>query len=160
MFDLNVNIYLVDTTISSSLTTKSLTYDRTGTTGNKYYYEAYEVYASSEGDYIFMSNSSIDTYGYLYEGNFDPKDTYENLMETDDEAGGVSQFRLIGYLQVNIRYIIVISTYYPLTTGNYQLIISDSPSVNIRKLNDTFMESTTTNRKSFYSRFFTIKDTS
>jgi len=113
------------------------------------YYESYEVNVSFDSYLIFTSNSSIDTIGCLYSENFFPNSPDLNLIAADDETGGSGQFKFEFYLESNIKYILVLTTYGTFITGDYQLIISGLTSVNIQKLNNTcnITTTTTTNRK-------------
>jgi hypothetical protein len=140
-------MYSWNTTISSSLTTNHLIYDRTHVSGEGYYYELYDIRVSLDGYYVFASRSSMDTYGYLYSDEFQSNSPYTNLMEMDDEAGGLSQFKVTGFLESGKRYVLVVTTYYKFITGNYQLIASGPFTININKLNGISSTFTTTMRK-------------
>lgn len=126
----------INQTISSSLTEDSLTFDRRGSNDDLFYYEAYEVYASVEGYYKFASRASIDTYGHFYKKEFDVYNVYENLMEIDDDGSGYPDFQLEAFLETDTKYILVVTTQKPLVTGDYQVIVLNSPSVEIKKLNN------------------------
>ena len=52
------------------------------------------------GYYTFVSNSSIDTYGYLYNDTFDPYNPTLNLLQRNDDSVGNAQF-LINVSLVN-----------------------------------------------------------
>jgi hypothetical protein len=73
------------------LTTNNLTYDRFGGSA-KYYYEAIKISVRVTDGYYIGSNSTINTYGYLYLNSFNPLNIAENLIAGDDDKGGDSQF--------------------------------------------------------------------
>jgi hypothetical protein len=83
------------------------------------------------GSYIFSSNSIIDTFGYIYSGNFSPSAPIQNLLGQDDDMGGSNQFRLLVDLQPDMSYILVSTTFVPNTTGNYTVVASGLQKVNL-----------------------------
>jgi hypothetical protein len=122
--------------ISSSWTTDSQRFARyDGSNVNNYYYDAFEVIVSFDGDYLFTTDSYIDTYGYLYSDYFNPIETSLNLIQFDDDSGGNSQFLLNVSLQSNETYILVATTYYPSIIGDYTLTVFGQSVVNITKIN-------------------------
>ena len=133
----------VNTTISSSLRSNSSVYNRDGRF-DQYYYESYEVRVPIDDYYILTSKSSIDTYGYLYQTSFNPYNPYSNLIAYDDDAGGSRQFQLTKYLVTNRTYILVLTTYSSLVTGNYQLIVEGANLVQLIKLLSVSMTTTRT----------------
>jgi hypothetical protein len=78
-----------------------------------------------------MSDSSIDTFGYIYRSAFYPSYSYYNLIAYDDDSGEDNQFKLTMNLEGNVRYILIVTTYNQYTTGNYTLIASGLNRVNI-----------------------------
>jgi hypothetical protein len=46
------------------------------------------VTALATGTYTFTSDSSVDTYGCLYNDSIDPSNPTENLIKCDDDAAG------------------------------------------------------------------------
>ncbi len=129
------------------MTTTSCIYARDGSSNSNYYYELYEINVPFNGYYKFTSNSSIDTYGYLYLQSFLPNSPSLNLIISDDDTGGNRQFQFEVYLRSDITYILVLTTYGTSIMGNYQLIIKGLNTVNIRKLNNICYVTTTTKRK-------------
>ena len=137
-----------NTTISSSLRSNSSVYNRMGTNNQCHYYEAYEIWVPIDGYYILTSKSSIDTYGYLYQTSFNPYNPYSNLIAYNDDAGGSRQFQLTEYLVTYRTYILVLTTYLPMITGHYQLIVEGANRVQITELysTSTLCARTTTRR--------------
>ena len=116
---------------SSELTKRSEVYcrDRCSTSDyeydfdDDYYFETILVNVSGAGDFIIMSESSINTYGYLYENSFDPFDTSSNLLvENDNSSSSNDQFKLKAFLQPSIVYILVVTTFAPNVVGNFSIV--------------------------------------
>lgn len=68
----------------------------------------------------------IDTYGCLYDNTFNASFPYENLFASDNDSGGDSQFMFNIFLEAVRKYILVITTYYPKTTGEFSIIATGS----------------------------------
>jgi hypothetical protein len=60
----------------------------------------------------------------LYSTSFYPTYSYYNLIAYDDDTGGSSQFQLTMYLQANVPYILVVTTFDEYTAGSYTIIAS------------------------------------
>ena len=89
---------------------------------NYYYLQAIEVSVSTSGTYIFASNSSIDTVGYLYTSPFDPSNPLSNLITNDDDSGDISyQFEIEAYLLPRRPYVLVVTTHSPVITGRFAI---------------------------------------
>ena len=138
------NLYTVNTTISSSLTSNSSIFNRNSDL-NRYYFEGFQIRVRSNGSYRFLSISSVDTYGYFYLGSFNPALPYQNLLISDDDSGGNAQFQFRYFLETNQTYILVFTTYSPLVATNFSLVVSGLISVNITKVNynSSFVNGTT-----------------
>ena len=78
-----------------------------------------------------MSNSSVDTYGYLYKRSFDPSSTSLNLLMEDDDSGSSEQFKLTAFLRPSITYVLVVTTSSPYVTGQFSIIASGTSSINL-----------------------------
>ena len=57
------------------------------------------------GTYTFISNSSIDTYGYFYNNPVDPSYPSQNLITSDDDGNDNGQFRISRPLQSGYTYV-------------------------------------------------------
>ena len=134
----------MNTTISSSLTTNSERYARYGRTSSSYYYEAFEVTVFEDGYYVFTSNSSIDTYGYLYNQSFSPNIPSRNLLRYNDDSGDGLQFQFIVHLDSTTKYVLVVTTYGTYVTGAYILVASGSNTLNLVRIHNISTISTTT----------------
>ncbi len=107
---------------SSELTTNSSRYDRTNNFTSNYFYESIELNVNTTGYYRFVSQSNIDTYGYIYQGNFYPSNPSMDIHEEDDQSGGNNQFELIADLRSESKYILVVTTYIEDITGPFSIV--------------------------------------
>jgi hypothetical protein len=98
---------------SSALTSANPLYNRYGSSSSpgSFYYEAVEVKVSSSDNVTFISNSTIDTYGYFYNRTFNSSNPLLSLLQSNDDSGGNLQFLLNLVLQPNSVYILVVTTY-------------------------------------------------
>ncbi|CAF2128210.1 unnamed protein product, partial [Rotaria magnacalcarata] len=96
---------------SGVLTTSSFTFTRNGRSGT-FYFEAIEVTPKRTGNYTFASNSTIDSYGYLYANPFNPLNTTSNLLThaDDNEDETSDQFSLTCALQAGTSYTLMFTT--------------------------------------------------
>lgn len=62
---------------------------------------------------------------------FSPDSPTSNLISTDDDTGGNSQFQITSILQPNTDYILVFTTYSQDAIGNYVLLASGMTRVNL-----------------------------
>ncbi|CAF1512026.1 unnamed protein product [Adineta ricciae] len=76
-------------------------------------------------EYIFMSDSTIDTYGYFYNNSFDPSRPSQNLITSNDDGGTNRRFQLYTTLQSQYTYILVVTTTNRDIRGSFQIIASD-----------------------------------
>jgi hypothetical protein len=130
-----------------SLTVNSPTYNRTGSSG-VFYYEAIQVVVSVSGLYSFRSNSGIDSYGYLYLNNFNPFRPMDNLLTYNDDSGDYQQFLInIGLVSSN-TYVLVFTTYSPITTTMFAVIGLGPGRVNYVRLNNISISMPTTQSRS------------
>lgn len=68
------------------------------------------------------SESSIDTFAYLYQTNFDPTSPFGYLVAYDDESNGNGQFQLSFSLSGGEVYYLVVTTKNPDVTGSFRVI--------------------------------------
>ncbi len=114
---------------SSELTTGDGTLSRPGTTSSGYYYKAIQIAVGTAGIYNLTSYSGMDTFGFLYNGNFNPSYPTENLIIQNDEKGGNNQFKLTAFLQPGVLYTLVVSTFLPDITGSFSVVASGPANV-------------------------------
>ena len=121
---------------SSKLTPDSQKYSRTGCSALEYYYEAIEINVSETGDYSISSNSIMDTYGFIYENNFDVFNLTKNLIGTNDDNGCDGQFKLTKQLRVKTRYILIVTTYYRNKFGPFSVVVMGPKNVSINRISE------------------------
>lgn len=71
----------------------------------------------------------MDTYGYLYEDDFDPLQPFANLLAQHSGKCNQGQLKFIIDLHANTKYILAVTTYYPNTTGNFTIFVSGQNNV-------------------------------
>ncbi|CAF0923840.1 unnamed protein product [Adineta steineri] len=154
---------------SSALNTSSPVYIHYPDGPTMSYFQAIDISVLTTGIYTILSNSTIDTYGYMYNGTFNPADTNQNLMlsdddsggnpnqnllASDDDSGGSSQFMLANILQPMTKYILVVTTYAEGVTGRFTLIGKGPDSIsysltNVSKVASNYSSALTTNSSRF-----------
>jgi len=127
---------VIQTNYSSVLTSDSQTYARISCELEKYYYEAIQVKVFTAGTYTFGSISSIDTYGYLYESDFNPFNPTVNLQAQNDNGCGNLQLQIITELQMNRTCILIVSTSSPNATGLFSIFVSGPNNVTLNRISE------------------------
>lgn len=122
---------------SSELTSDSQNYSRTGCWTLEYYYEAIEINVSETGGYSIISNSTMNTYGYIYENNFDVFNLTKNLIAEDDESGcDDHQFKLTKQLRVETRYILIVTTFDPNRFETFSVVVIGPKNVSFNRISE------------------------
>jgi hypothetical protein len=103
-----------------------------------YYYEAIQVDVVESGCYNLTSNSTYDTYAYIYKGNFNPISLTSNLLSENDQSGYSNQFELIISLQVNTTYVLVVTTVDSRMTGIFSVIVTGPNNVSLNRISEYF----------------------
>lgn len=117
---------------SSTLSNSSRTYCRNAPCQNEtdYYYEAVPLRVSTTGYYTIISNSTLNTYGYIYSNNFNPFNTTSNLLQENNNDGGSDQFLLNMTLLSSVQYIVVVTAIYmPNVSGSFFIVVNGPGSV-------------------------------
>jgi len=86
------------------------------------------------GCYNLISNSTIDTYGYIYKNYFYSIDSTINLVSENDRGFRSNQFELITQLQTNTKYILVVTTNDPNVTGVFSLLVTGPKNVKFNRI--------------------------
>ncbi|CAF1031449.1 unnamed protein product, partial [Adineta steineri] len=120
----------VQATYPSSFTVDSSLYYR-DCNMPKCYYEALQINVFETGIYVLWSESNVNTYGYIYQHDFNPFEPLKNLLAEHDGKCNNGQFKLIIDLQVNAKYVLVVTTHRPMTTGNFSVFISGPYNVSL-----------------------------
>jgi hypothetical protein len=127
---------VISLTFQLALNTDSQMYSRLCNWEN-FYYETFEVKVPEIRSYTIQSSSNIDTYGYIYENRFNPFNTTENLLASDDNGGGTGgQFKFEIPLYVGTTYILVVTTVSPKQIGEIKISLLGLTNVTVRRLSE------------------------
>ncbi|CAF4237714.1 unnamed protein product, partial [Rotaria sp. Silwood2] len=67
--------------------------------------------------------------GALYNGYFYPTYPSFNLFQENDDGAGSGQFYITAYLESNVKYILVATTFGELVTGQFSIIATGPDNV-------------------------------
>ncbi|CAF2844334.1 unnamed protein product [Rotaria sp. Silwood2] len=127
---------MVQSQYSSALTISSQKFCRSTICAEPtYFYQAIQFNVSMNGNYTIGCNSSIDTYGYIYNNSFDPFYPIGNFLAEDDDSGDNNQFLFSIFLQTLTRYILIVTTYDGLDTGPFSIIATGLSSIRFSQIN-------------------------
>ena len=125
---------------SSKLTADSPTYYRDFQIP-KCHFETVEINVVTAGVYVLRSESSMsNTYGYIYKNDFNALKPFQNLLLQHDGYCNEGQFKLIMNVEINTRYVLVVTTHRPDTIGNFSVFISGPNNVTLNRINKLIME--------------------
>ncbi|CAF4431434.1 unnamed protein product, partial [Rotaria socialis] len=113
----------IQSSYSGALTKKSSSFMRPKQRRYGFYFLAIEVTISSSGIYTIVCESSIDTYGCLYNESFLPNNPNSKLIATDDDSGSKKNFKLVANLTTTESLILVVTTYNAEQTGAFKVIV-------------------------------------
>jgi len=99
-----------------------------------YYYEALEINVNTSGFYMFSSESRFDTYGYLYEHEFNPYNSIDTSLAQSDHTCNDDQLQILAYLNFNITYILIVTTFYAHEQGPFSVFIEGSDKIKIKQM--------------------------
>ncbi|CAF1083142.1 unnamed protein product [Adineta steineri] len=134
-----LNRYCVNTssvlqkTYSSSLTNNNQIYYRDCNKQN-FYYESIQVNVIESGYYNFRGRGDIDPYGSIYKNKFNPFDPSENLLDQDYDRSSDIQFKFDIHLDVDMIYVLVVTTYDSKETGKFSILIFGKNKVILERL--------------------------
>ena len=132
------NPVIIQLVYSSKLTADSPTFYRDFQIP-KCHFQTLEIFVATRGEYVLWSESTIrDTYGYIYKYDFNALKPSENLLLHHDGSCNEGQFKLFVDLEINTRYVLVVTTRRPNAVGNFSISISGPNNVtlnHISKLN-------------------------
>ena len=124
--------------------------------GSNIYYETIQVTVYTTGTYIITSSSSMDMYGYLYTGGVIFSNLSLNLLVYDDDSGGNAQFKLVVYLQPNITYILIATTFSGGVTGPFSIFVLGPSRARLLSTNITAATTVSTTQATASMRTSTI----
>jgi hypothetical protein len=127
---------VISLTYQLELTSNSQMYSRVCNLRN-FYYETFEVKVPEIRYYTILSSSDIDIYGYIYENTFNPLNTTENLLTSDDNGDNSdSQFKIEIPLYIDTTYILVVTTASPKQLGEINIILLGLTNVTVERLSE------------------------
>jgi hypothetical protein len=118
------------------LTDHSQIFAHTDCGTSNYYFEAIEVEVFESGCYNLVSNSTIGTYGYIYQDYFKPVIPTDNLFSQIGRAHRDDLFELQTSLLINTKYILVVTTFNPNVTGVFSVVLTGSNIVNFNRISE------------------------
>ncbi|CAF0987415.1 unnamed protein product [Adineta steineri] len=95
------------------------------------HYDALQIHINTTGLYVLWSENNINAYGYIYKNDFNPLKPSENLLLSHDGKCNDGEFKLIIDLEINTRYILVVTTQDPKIIGNFSVVISGPNNVSL-----------------------------
>jgi hypothetical protein len=98
-------------------------------------FETLEINVATKGEYVLWSESTIsNTYGYIYKNDFNALKPSENLLLKHDGYCNDGQFKLFIDLEINTRYVLVVTTHRPNKFGNFSIFISGPTNVTLNRI--------------------------
>lgn len=88
------------------------------------------------GCYSFISNSTMNTYGYIYNKIFNRFNLSENLILSNDDNVNDTQFKLTTKLQNDSTYVLVVTTFSANITGNFSVIVFGLNTVGLNHIRE------------------------
>lgn len=125
---------------SSTLTKDHPKYDPISRESNtEHYYEAIQVNVNEIGFYTVLQIGSLAMSSYLYEHDFYLYLPLKNLLSNQDNGCNGHPSGLTVQLLSNIRYILVVTTCFPMQTGNFTIKVLGKNSISFQRLSEYFM---------------------
>ncbi|CAF4009984.1 unnamed protein product, partial [Adineta steineri] len=118
---------------SSSLTNNNQMYYRDCQKENVYY-ESIQVKVIKNGYYSFRVSGAIDPYVSIYKNKFNSLNPSENLLNQDYARYSDIPFKLDIYLNVDIIYVLVITTYESKETGEFFIVVLGENGITLDRL--------------------------
>jgi len=86
--------------------------------------------------FLIETKSSLRTYGYLYEHEFNPYDSIDNSLARNHDSCGDLQFEIAAYLKFNITYILIIAAHYAYANqqGPFSVLVEGSHEIKIKQM--------------------------
>ena len=89
----------------------------------------------TSGEYVIWSKGNMNnTYGYIYKNDFNALKQFENLLSQHDGSCNEGQFKLFVNLEMNTKYVLVVTTHRPKTIGNFSITISGPNNVTFSQI--------------------------
>ncbi|CAF0998936.1 unnamed protein product [Adineta steineri] len=124
---------VIQKTYSSSLTHNNQMYYR-DCQKELFYYESIQVKVNKSGYYSFRGSGDIDPYGSIYKNKFNPLDPSENLIDQDYARYSNIQFKFDILLNVDMIYVLVVTTFDSKETGKFLIVVLSENKVILERL--------------------------
>ena len=99
-----------------------------------FYYESVQVKVMESGDYTFNSLGSLDMYGSMYKSQFNPLYPHNDLLKSNDDNVVSLHFKLDVHLDVDMTYILVVTTSESKATGPFSIVVYGKRKVTLERL--------------------------
>ncbi len=123
---------LTQSTYTVVLTATTQTYRRICGKG-KYHYETIQINVRENGIYDFNTNSTDTTFGSIYKNDFNPSYPNDNLLVQSDVTCTQIHFQFATYLQINMTYILVLTTRNPNVKGVFSVFVTGPNKVSMNR---------------------------
>jgi hypothetical protein len=87
-----------------------------------YYYEAIQMNFSKSGLYAISSDSTLDTFGLIYNNSFDQASADTNLLAWNDDRMDSTQFQILLNVDAADKHILVLTTKNAWEIGEFSII--------------------------------------
>ena len=127
---------MIQSNYSSELNNKSQKHTSFNCRPLDHYYEALEINVNTSGFYMFSTEGYLNTYGYLYEHQFNPYDSIDTSLARSDHVCDDDQLKIMTYLNFNVRYILIVTTSYayPEQQGPFSLFVEGPNEIKIKQM--------------------------
>ncbi|CAF4207317.1 unnamed protein product, partial [Adineta steineri] len=98
------------------------------------YLKRYCVKVIESGYYTFRGNGDIDPYASIYKNKFNPLNPSDNLLDKDYDGGSYIQFKLNIHLDVDMTYVLVVTTFDSKVTGKFSIAVLGKNKVILERL--------------------------
>ncbi|CAF4166156.1 unnamed protein product, partial [Adineta steineri] len=93
-----------------------------------------QVKVNKSGYYSFRGSGDIDPYGSIYKNKFNPLDPSENLFDQDYARYSNIQFKFDILLNVDMIYVLVVTTFDSKETGKFLIVVLSENKVILERL--------------------------
>lgn len=135
LFNLIDELPKIQSIYSSELTANSPIYSRTSCQSFNYY-KVIELNVIETGLYTITTNSTVDTYGFIYENNFDVFNPWTNFISENDNSGCDYQFEITTHLQINTTYVLVVITHDENVKGTFSVLVTGPNNVSFSVISE------------------------
>ena len=127
----------IQSVYSSELTANSPIYSRTSCQSFNYY-QVIELNVIETSFYTITTNSTIDTYVFIYKNNFNIFNPKINLISQNDNVGCGNQFKITNHLQINTTYVLIVTTRDENVEGTFSVHVTGQNDVSFSLISEYF----------------------